>query len=106
MGREMNIVPQFSLDGKVAVVTGSTRGIGRAIAVGLAAAGAAVTVNGRNPDATQKAAAEIAAGGRCALAMESRPLLRAACAMEKVRMRTRGRTTTILRIQKSSSNPE
>jgi 3-oxoacyl-[acyl-carrier protein] reductase len=59
------------LDGRVAVVTGSSRNIGRAIALELAAAGAAVVVNGRTSAAAAEAvAAEIRnAGGRAAVKM-------------------------------------
>src|SRR5262245_63398476 len=65
----MNGPRQFSLDAKVAVVTGSSRGIGRAIAEGLAGAGATVTVNGRNLEAAQTVAREIAAAGGKSLAI-------------------------------------
>lgn len=56
------------LDGRVAVVTGSGRNIGRAIALALARAGAAVVVNGhRDLAAIEGVAAEIAAAGGQAL---------------------------------------
>jgi NAD(P)-dependent dehydrogenase (short-subunit alcohol dehydrogenase family) len=48
-----------ALDGKVAVVTGSSRGIGKAIAAGMAAAGAAVLLTSRKQDALDAAAGEI-----------------------------------------------
>ena len=60
--------PSFGLTGKVALVTGGTRGIGRAIAFGLAAAGADVVVASRKADNCRATAEEItAATGRKAL---------------------------------------
>jgi NAD(P)-dependent dehydrogenase (short-subunit alcohol dehydrogenase family) len=50
---------EFDLTGRVAIVTGSTKGIGRAMAEGLARAGASVVVSSRKRDACEKVAAEI-----------------------------------------------
>ncbi len=53
----------FGLEGRVALVTGSSAGIGAAIAAGLAGAGAEVVVNGRSPDKIAAVVARIAAAG-------------------------------------------
>lgn len=47
------------LEGKAAIVTGSSQGIGKAIAIGLAQAGADVLVTGTNPERTKKVAKEV-----------------------------------------------
>jgi NAD(P)-dependent dehydrogenase (short-subunit alcohol dehydrogenase family) len=62
---------QFSLDGKVAVVTGGGRGIGRAIAFGLANAGAKVVITSRKIEDLEATAAEINAAGGEAFALQS-----------------------------------
>jgi gluconate 5-dehydrogenase len=54
----------FDLSGKVALVTGSTRGLGEVAAHALAEAGADVAVCGRNPDDLKRVAADIRALGR------------------------------------------
>src|SRR5579864_4540822 len=67
---------QRPLDGRVAVVTGSSRGIGRAMALRLAREGASVVITGKSESGTEKlpgsihtVAAEVEAAGGSALAV-------------------------------------
>jgi NAD(P)-dependent dehydrogenase (short-subunit alcohol dehydrogenase family) len=61
----------FSLEGKLAVVTGGTSGIGRALSLGLADAGADVIATARRQQQVDETAAEIEARGRKTLRLAS-----------------------------------
>ncbi|WP_447946940.1 SDR family NAD(P)-dependent oxidoreductase [Microbacterium lacticum] len=49
----------FTLEGRLALVTGSSRGLGRSLARALARAGARVIVHGRNPEIVEDARDEM-----------------------------------------------
>ena len=63
----MSILDKFSLSGKTALVTGSTKGIGRSIAVALAEAGADVVCHARTVGTAGETVAEIESLGRRAV---------------------------------------
>jgi len=54
----------FRLDGRVAIVVGGTRGLGQAMALGLASAGADVCIGGRGPAGLEETADAVASFGR------------------------------------------
>ena len=65
------MLPEFSLEGRTAIVTGGGRGIGRAIALVLAEAGADVVVSARTQSEIAQTAKEVEALGRRALAVQA-----------------------------------
>ena len=63
------MVPSFRVDDKVVVVTGGSKGLGRAMAIAFAESGAHVVVASRKLEECEKVAAEVRALGRRALAV-------------------------------------
>ncbi|MFN0093695.1 MAG: SDR family NAD(P)-dependent oxidoreductase [Dehalococcoidia bacterium] len=59
----------FSLTGKVAIVTGGSRGIGRSVAIALAEQGADVAIAARKPESLEEAVAAVNATGRRGIAV-------------------------------------
>ena len=67
----MSIMDKFSMAGRVSIVTGGNRGIGRAIAKGLAEAGSTVVIAARDMDKSAEAVDELRQAGATAMAVEA-----------------------------------
>ncbi len=65
----MDIFNQFRLDGKVAIITGASKGIGEAIALALGQAGARIVVSSRKQDAVENTARQLREAGIDAVAI-------------------------------------
>jgi gluconate 5-dehydrogenase len=75
----MGVLDRFRLDGKRALVTGASRGLGRSMALAFAEAGADVVLTGRTQDTLDAAAAEIRARGRQAWTVRADMAVPAEC---------------------------
>jgi gluconate 5-dehydrogenase len=74
----------FSLTGKTALITGSSRGLGRAMAEGMAAAGARIIINGTDATRVEQAVTEMRSQGfkadGCVFNVTDEPAIKAAFA--------------------------
>ncbi len=101
----MGVVERFSLDGRVALVTGGSRGIGLAIATALAEAGATVALNARHAEACEQGAADIVAAGGRAVAVAGHVGEAATCeAVVAEVMRQTGRLDIL--VNNAATNPQ
>lgn len=70
----MNYLSRFSLEGKAALITGASRGIGRSAALAFAQAGAAVALTSRKQEDLEKVAGEIRAAAKLLMSHPPAPL--------------------------------
>ena len=74
----------FSLEGRVALVSGASRGLGRAMALALAGCGAHVVVNGRNEEGIAATHGAILAAGGAAMAFDTTDTGAADAAVDRI----------------------
>jgi NAD(P)-dependent dehydrogenase (short-subunit alcohol dehydrogenase family) len=68
----MNVIEKFNLEGKVALITGASKGIGKAIAQALGEAGAKLAISSRNQDTLDEVAKEFEVMGITVLPIEAK----------------------------------
>jgi len=98
-------VADFSLAGKVAIVTGGSRGIGRSISIALAEAGADVCVAARKPESLEESVAAVQATGRKAIGVATN--VRDGAALENLVAETKKQLGRIdILVNNAGTNPQ